>query len=183
MAGVLCQDCPLQDTPYVHGEGSRLCKFMVVGTAPGLEEEKYRKPFVGSSGQLVRDLFDDIGITPFFTNVIKRRPLAYDGTHRKPSKRECWRCGSHLIDEIVDIRPNVILTLGQMPLQFLFGNTGTVSEIRGLPLKAVRCQVEFKVIPTYDPSFVQRRGGLLSKTGDEWITDIITAVDNSGLRS
>ena len=176
-----CKDCPLRDSPYVPGAGAVKpdgCVF-VVGTAPGEIEEKTQKCFAGDAGELVRTVVGDLGLEErvYFTNVIKRRPVSYDGENRKPSKRECWKCGSHLMEELAKFRPRAILALGQMPLEFFLGRSQNVQKIHGLPIHLIKFQLVMKLVPTYDPSFVMRRGGLSSRIGNEWVGDLADFAD------
>jgi uracil-DNA glycosylase family 4 len=176
-----CSNCPLFDSPFIEGTGpieKEGCLF-VIGTAPGETEERLRRPFAGEAGGMLREILRDMGVERevYFTNVLKRRPLSYDGTDRKPSKRECWKCGSHLMAELALAKPRVVLTLGQMPLQFFFGKKHDIEKIHGLPFHLVKFQLVMKVVPTFDPSFVRRRGGLMSHVGNRWVSDIEDAVN------
>lgn len=166
-----CEDCPLANAPYVIGLGHSDCPFMVVGTAPGAVEEVSGIAFSGKLGTLVRSLLEDMqldGESLYFTNVLKRRPEE----NRMPTKRECWKCGSHLMHEIVRNRPRAVLALGAVAMDFLVGHKLSLPHHHGLPLPVRRYALDFKVVPTFDPGYVQRSGGLHGEIAHEWLLDL-----------
>jgi DNA polymerase len=168
-----CGDCPLLGQPFVPGEGDPESRLMVVGEAPGQEEEAQLRPFVGKSGKLIRGLLDALSVEDvYITNVVKRRPTTETGANRKPSKKECYRCGCHLSREIVEIKPQFIVTLGSIPFEFFAGEKIKISHHRGTSFERKHFNVEFVVLPTWHPSFVLRSGGLTSKVGEQWIHDL-----------
>lgn len=170
-----CEGCPLKDFAYVVSDGYSDCPVMCVGTAPGRIEELSGIAFTGPSGEVLREILGDMGLFDrvFYTNVLKRRAVKSDGTDRTPSREECWKCGSHLMHEIVRNRPRVILSLGATPLAFLTGNSSfSISQVHGLPIPVTRYGLTFKVIPSFAPSQMMRKGGLSSKLGNEWISDL-----------
>lgn len=163
-----CAGCPLVDSRYVPAYGKGDTRYFVVGAAPGPEEEKAGKAFVGPAGKLVRELLSAMGLEPVFTNVLKRRPKA-----KKPSRSECFRCGLHLIEEMKAHRAAVILTLGQVPFEFLNGQANLrVDDIHGLPMQMNRFGCDFIVVPTFSAGYILRSGGIHSPVGDQWVSDL-----------
>jgi uracil-DNA glycosylase family 4 len=173
-----CNECPLATRQYVPGEGYSDCPCLVVGTAPGAKEEETLRPFSGPGGELVRTVLSGGGVGGrcFLTNVLKRRPVGPNGSNRKPSKSECWKCGSHLMTEIARHRPQIVITVGQLPLTFFMGSL-EISQVHGLPLRLTKWNQEMIVVPLYDPSYVLRRGGLTGPLGDQWLSDAEDAVN------
>jgi len=169
-----CAECPLLGARYVPGDGDPEADLMIVGEAPGQEEEQQGRPFVGKSGKLIRGILDalDVEKEVYITNVVKRRPTTEEGANRKPNKKECYRCGCHLSKEIVEVRPRQIITLGSVPLEFFAGVEYKISTMHGLSFSRSHFDVIFNVHPTYHPSYVLRTGGLTSKIGEQWIRDL-----------
>lgn len=169
-----CDECPLKDRPYVAGYGYVWAPFFVVGSAPGEYESMSGVAFTGDQGLFVRDLLEDLGLNMddvYFTNVVKRRPTDGD-QNRKPTDKECWKCGSHLVRELIRSQPRVVLALGSTPFRFLSSTHHPISTVRGLTIPVRRSGVTFRLVTSYDPSYVARKGGLLSAEGNEWIEDL-----------
>ena len=170
-----CEGCPLAGTSrFVSGHGHYDCPVFVVGTAPGPTEVKTGKAFSGPAGALVKQVIDSLGLNAYFTNVLKRKP---DG---KPTKEACWRCGHHLIEEMKRNEALVVLALGSVPWRFFQGTnfpgfrakSPGVETVHGLTFDLERFGLNIKVVPTFDPSYVQRQGGLNSKIGHQWLSDL-----------
>lgn len=158
------------------------CDVIVVGTSPGKTEEMTGEAFSGRSGLMLREIFDDMDLTDqaFFTNLLPRRPTAYDGTTRKPSQSECYKCSSHLWTDIVNLKPKVVVAYGQTPTTYLMAKRHRISLVHGLPIPLIRFQHRFILVPAYDFGYVSRRGGLDSETGSEWIDDLVVVKDTLG---
>lgn len=162
-----CAGCPVQGAKFVPADGAPGCTCFVVGTAPGATDEQLGRAFSGVAGQTLRNVFDGLGIQPFYTNVLKRRPEG------KVTRQECWRCGLHLIEEMKRAKVTHVLSLGAVPFKFLYGMQDmSLPEVHGLPMQLDRFGMEFTLVPTFDPGHVLRRGGVLSKVGEEWLADI-----------
>lgn len=164
----MCAGCPLIESRYVAPSGLADTRYFVVGGAPGETEEKLGTAFRGKAGQMVRDMMNAMGLAPVFTNVLKRRPVG-----KKPTRHECFRCGMHLIEEMKRHRVHTVLALGQTPFEFLNGDGSlSVKDVHGLPIRMERFGIAFIVVPTFDPGYVLRNGGLDSRTGDQWLYDL-----------
>jgi len=123
---------------------------------------------VGPAGELLTEIMGALALDPVYTNVLKRRPLG-----KRPNKTECFRCGLHLIEEMKKHKVVVVLALGQTAFDFLQGDgTLSVTNVHGLPIPMNRFGMEFIVVPTLDPGYVLRKGGINSYTGDEWLSDL-----------
>jgi uracil-DNA glycosylase family 4 len=172
-----CNHCPLLGANFVPGEGSPACGVFVVGEAPGAKEEEERRPFIGKPGQLLRDILEAMGWVEgvYFTNVLPRRPMDACGQNRKPTAKECKTCGCHLDVDIAKGRPNYVITLGATPLEFFTGHK-SIQEMHGLVderhPKRNKYGHEFVVMPTFQPSYVLRNGGIHGSVGHEWLTDL-----------
>lgn len=162
-----CAGCPLAGNKFIPADGHSACACFVVGSAPGPGDEENGRAFTGKAGQVVRDIFEGFGLNPFYTNVLKRR------VDRRPTREECWRCGLHLIEEMKRAKTEVVLAMGHVPFKFLYGiNDLALPQVHGLPMELERFGMEVTVIPTFDVGYVLRNGGVHSKVGDEWLSDI-----------
>lgn len=98
----------------VPGDGPRPCDLMIVGEAPGAQEEKEGRPFVGASGSLLNVALEAVGARredAYITNVVKERPP----NNRTPSREEISASREELGREIDDVHPRRILALGRVP--------------------------------------------------------------------
>jgi DNA polymerase len=127
-----CQLCPLAATrtKAVPGEGPGNARMMLVGEAPGREEDLSGRPFVGRGGRLLSEALEAAGSSRgevFITNVVKCRPPR----NRVPLKRERAACQSaHLRREIETVGPNVVVLLGRTAAAGLL-DVSTLMEVRG----------------------------------------------------
>ena len=150
-----CIQCPLGflgRTHVVFGEGNPDAELMFVGEAPGQDEDKQGRPFVGRSGQLLNKALAIANINRedvFITNVVKCRPP----NNRTPLPIEINTCVSILlIHQIKIVRPKIICVLGSVALNTLLGNEYKITRVRGQIID----RETFKIIPTYHPSYVLR---------------------------
>ena len=129
----LCTRCPLRQnaTQPVPGLGEGK-KYMIIGEAPGAQEDKVGIPFVGISGKRLNQLLELAHIDLkdcFITNTVKCVPPKVSGKRRAPRKAERLSCYGYLRKEIEIVRPEYILTLGATPLS-LFSDYG-VTQMHG----------------------------------------------------
>lgn len=133
------------------------CDLMLVGEAPGANEEVERRPFVGEAGKLLDNLLSKANISRasvYISNVVKCRPPQ----NRTPTKEEQVACSIYLIREIKAVQPKVIIALGGTAAKALAGVL-KVGENRGkiLPLRSIY-RHEAKVIVTYHPAAAMHQG-------------------------
>ncbi|ACA60033.1 uracil-DNA glycosylase [Candidatus Desulforudis audaxviator] len=170
--------CPeLSPCRPVPGQGSRRSRLVILGEAPGTDEDAIGHPFVGQSGLLLTAALNSLGVDRnrvFITNVVRCRPP----NNREPHSAEQEACRQLLKDELTGLPSGVVvLTLGNVPLRFMRGTSGPgVTACRGVWLESFRWQRSLvaAVIPTYHPAFVLRRldGDIL----DQFVRDIREAV-------
>lgn len=114
-----CKDCTLTGTK-VRGKGVGSNPSIVfVGEAPGAEEIKFGEPFIGSAGQVIRGVCENVGVTEehiYFTNVCLCRPPE----NRNPSTAEIEACKDRLLSEIQELDPDYVIALGAVPAKVLF---------------------------------------------------------------
>jgi uracil-DNA glycosylase family 4 len=144
---------------YVGGEGSHAAKLMIVGEAPGAQEELNARPFCGPSGHMLDSILNEHGISrnsTYVTNVIKYRPPDNNFKHLDRIGVDYHQQVEVLWDEIRTIKPNAILALGNEALRALTGKKG-IKEYRGSILRGKDGKT--KVIPTIHPAAFLRQEG------------------------
>ena len=118
-----CQKCELSKTRnhVIFGEGNEHAPIMVIGEAPGADEDRVGRPFIGRSGQLLDKIFAACGFTRdehiFISNIIRCRPPG----NRTPTPQEAEICMPWLIKQIEVIDPKIIILLGATSLKYLAG--------------------------------------------------------------
>jgi DNA polymerase len=122
-------------TTMVIYRGNPEAKLMIVGEAPGPEENRLGKPFVGRSGQLLDQILQAAGFDPekdvFITNAVYRMPPGTgDKAFRKPTTEEIDAYKPYLLEMIRLVDPLIILLSGNVPTQSLLGKTG-ITKLRG----------------------------------------------------
>ncbi|MGZ7069002.1 MAG: uracil-DNA glycosylase [Methanobacterium sp.] len=127
-----CVKCPLHEsrTKVVFGEGPADAKIMLVGEAPGKNEDEAGRPFVGMAGRLLSEILHDADLDRseiYITNIVKCRPEG----NRKPKKPEYTTCiGLYLDKQIEMINPDIIGLLGNSPSYALIGKKN-IKQIHG----------------------------------------------------
>ena len=110
----------------VFGEGTIECEIMFIGEAPGETEDETGRPFVGKSGQLLRNIIKFIGKTFYITNTIPYRPPL----NRNPTTEEIEFWKPYLIEHIKIVNPKNIILVGKVAVQALLGKHDTISKLR-----------------------------------------------------
>lgn len=161
-----CTKCPLSElrpTQVVNGIGPLDARIMIVGEAPGPEEDVKGQPFIGRAGKKLDSLLTRAGIHRSqlrITNATRCFPrLRTVEGFRAPSYEEIEACRSYLEEEIRVVRPNVIVPVGNAALSALLGTKkAKISEHRGKEIWSEKFNC--KIIPTYHPSAVMRNPNL-----------------------
>jgi uracil-DNA glycosylase len=149
-----CKKCRLCEgrTHVVFGEGSPNADLMFVGEAPGFEEDRQARPFVGKAGQLLTRMIGAMGLKRedvFIANCLKCRPPH----NRNPHPDEIAACQPYLKQQIEMIQPKVICALGKFAAQTILGREDTpISRLRGKFHEWGNIQV----MPTYHPAYLLR---------------------------
>lgn len=161
-----CTDCMLHRTRtnIVIGRGNPDAEILILGEAPGEEEDLRGDPFLGRSGTMVDKVIaesDKVSIDDIYiTNVIKCRPP----DNRDPTKEELTACMKYCTEQITVMAPRRIITLGRVPFYSLF------PKLQKIPLKA-RVGHTYRsllsgftastVIPLYHPAYMMRKRALI----------------------
>jgi DNA polymerase len=160
-----CTLCPLSSSRIniVVGEGNTSAELMFVGEAPGEEEDKQGRPFVGKAGQLLNRIISAMGLKRedvYITNIIKCRPPK----NRDPKTDEIDACINFLIEQIDIIKPKIIVALGRISAQILTGKNLPITELRGnfYSFRGIN------VLPTYHPAYLIRNEGNINLKRQVW---------------
>jgi DNA polymerase len=151
-----CHRCGLAATrqQVVVGRGDPTARLLLVGEAPGAEEEACGQPFVGRSGRLLEAMLAAAGLNSerdlYIANVIKCRPPG----NRKPSRAEIEACRPWLERQIALVRPQLVLLVGATALEALLGIRGGITKLRGRWLQLEKSQGPDQPAPN---QVIQRR--------------------------
>jgi len=153
-----CERCELHRTrtQTVFARGDRRARWLVVGEAPGAEEDRQGEPFVGRAGQLLDTMLRALGLARgevYIANVLKCRPPG----NRDPSQDEARLCRGYLDRQIELVDPTLILAVGRIAAQNLLGTDSPLGKLRGRvhTLGAARRPV----VVTYHPAYLLRSPG------------------------
>lgn len=141
----------------VYGVGSRAVRWLVVGEAPGEQEDRQGEPFVGRSGQLLDAMLASVGLSRerdvFIANVIKCRPPG----NRNPRADEIAACSPYLLRQIELLKPERILVLGRFAAQTLLQTDGSIATLRGrVHTLATPDGRQVPLVVSYHPAYLLR---------------------------
>lgn len=173
-----CRGCALCETrtQTVFGVGNRDADLLVIGEAPGADEDREGEPFVGRAGQLLNRMLAAIGLPRgqvYIANILKCRPPG----NRDPRPEESLRCQPFLMRQIALIRPRVVLTVGRISAQTLLGTDVPVGRLRarwfelgpeGIPLRV-----------TYHPAYLLRSPDQKAKVWED-LTAVVRRLGGEG---
>jgi len=148
-----CTKCGLYSTRknIVFGSGSDKEKLVIIGEAPGADEDESGEPFVGRAGQLLTKMLSAIGIereNVFICNVLKCRPP----NNRDPLPDEIAKCSGYLDKQLEFLKPKYILALGRIAAVRLLNKESTMKDLR----EKIHSYKGIPVIVTYHPSALLR---------------------------
>ena len=158
-----CRLCGLHEgrTQAVFGVGNPAADWMIIGEAPGAEEDRVGEPFVGRAGQLLDAMLEGLGLSRrsvYIANVLKCRPP----NNRDPAAEEASQCAPYLQRQITLVAPRVILAVGRVAAQNLLGAEGALGRMRGR-IHHYGAQ-EIPLVVTYHPAYLLRRPAEKAKT-------------------
>jgi DNA polymerase len=149
-----CERCRLCEnrTQTVFGVGDRNADWMLIGEAPGENEDKLGEPFVGQAGKLLDSMLRAVslarGENVYIANVVKCRPPG----NRNPEPDEVARCEPYLQRQVALVKPKLIIALGRVAAQNLLKTDASISTLRG----RVHRYEDVPVIVTYHPAYLLR---------------------------
>lgn len=150
-----CTLCELHKTrtQTVFGTGSPTADWLIIGEAPGADEDRKGEPFVGRAGQLLTNMLRAIGLAReevYIANILKCRPPK----NRDPQQSEVACCRPYLQQQIDFIQPKIILALGRIAAQSLLNTDTPIGRMRGR--KYTYEDTQIPVVATYHPAYLLR---------------------------
>jgi uracil-DNA glycosylase len=150
-----CTLCTLHQsrTQTVFGTGSRGADLLVIGEAPGADEDRQGEPFVGRAGQLLNAMLKAIGLARsdvYIANILKCRPPG----NRDPKPEEAASCTPYLEQQIALIEPRAVLALGRIAAQHLLQSDQPIGRLRGQILSFGAEPTP--IVATYHPAYLLR---------------------------
>jgi len=148
-----CTACGLEKTrtQTVFGVGDVSAQLMVIGEAPGFNEDKQGEPFVGRAGQLLTLMLKAVGFereTVYITNILKCRPPG----NRDPAAEEVKLCTPFLGTQITMIKPKLLLAVGRIAAHYLLNTKTSLAQLRG----KIHSYNDTPLIITYHPAYLLR---------------------------
>ena len=161
-----CKKCNLHKTRKntVFGEGDPGSNIMIIGEAPGREEDEVGRPFIGRAGKLLNEFLKSIGLNRdlvFIVNTIKCRPPE----NRDPETVEINACSDYLDQQINIIKPKVLVLLGKIAANRLLGEDIPMSELR--LKKFFIDKYDIPIIVFYHPAYILRSPSQKKKVWDD----------------
>jgi DNA polymerase len=175
-----CKKCELHKTRTntVFFRGDPAAQICFVGEAPGEDEDKQGKPFVGRAGQLLDRMIVAMGLKPeedvYVCNILKCRPPG----NRRPTPVETETCIPYLHDQLANVKPKVMVALGNTAVAALLGTKMGITKIRG-EWKLYRGTT--LVMPTYHPSYLLRPSANQTQAKREAWEDLQKVLKQLGL--
>lgn len=150
-----CKRCDLYKTrtQTVFGTGNKAAELMIVGEAPGANEDLQGEPFVGRAGKLLTSMLKSINYTReqvYITNIVKSRPP----NNRDPTPEEVAACIPYLQQQIILIQPKLILVVGRIAAHHLLGINTPIGQMRGQEYSYGENKIP--VLVTYHPAYLLR---------------------------
>jgi DNA polymerase len=149
-----CTACALHAgrTQTVFGVGDERADWMLIGEAPGAEEDRLGEPFVGQAGRLLDNMLATLdlqrGKNVYIANVLKCRPPG----NRNPAPDEVAKCSPHLLRQIALVQPRLILAMGRFAVQTLLNTEASIASLRG----RVHRYAGVPLVVTYHPAYLLR---------------------------
>lgn len=168
-----CTSCILSQSrkQAVVGSGNQNADLMIIGEAPGANEDELGLPFVGRSGGLLDSIFFAIGLKRediYIANIIKCRPPS----NRNPEVEEMNECHHFLYQQIDLVKPKLIVTLGAISSQYLLKTTEPMGQLRQKihTLEIKNSNQTYPLIASYHPAYLLRDPMQKAKAWQDWKT-------------
>ena len=148
-----CKKCKLCTgrQNIVFGTGNKNAKLMLIGEGPGADEDRLGEPFVGRAGKLMNLAFQAVGLNReevYIANIVKCRPPG----NRNPEEDECEACMNYLRNQVILVKPEIIVLLGSVALKHILGKEYGITASRGKWVE----KKGIKYMPTWHPAALLR---------------------------
>src|SRR5690606_10510865 len=169
----------LRATQLVFADGNPEARIMLIGEAPGAEEDRQGKPFVGRSGQLLDRMLAAIGLDRtkvYIANTVPWRPPG----NRAPTPEEMTLCLPFLYRQVELVAPKLVLTLGGSAMQTIFGTTSGIIKMRGKWSDISIGSHQVSAIPTLHPAYLLRTPAAKQQAWEDMLS-LKLKIDELGL--
>ena len=174
----LCQSLS-QATQPVFGEGDPDAQLMFIGEAPGAEEDRTGRPFVGAAGKKLGQMIESMGLARedvYIANILKARPPE----NRTPTSEEIEASAPYLVEQIKIIQPAAIVTLGSPSTKFVLKTKEGITRLRGRWASWEDEDLRVPVMPTFHPAYLLRN--YTKETRNQVWSDLQKVMELLGLK-
>lgn len=162
----ICPDLAREATNLVMGDGNIDADIILIGEAPGKNEDEQGLPFVGAAGKFLDSMLESAGIKRsdvYITNIVKYRPP----NNRDPEPDEKAAFWPYLVRQLDVIQPKIVVTLGRHSMEYFLPDR-KISEIHGQPKRIQFGQSKIVVVPLYHPAAALYNGGMRATLTDDF---------------
>lgn len=172
----VCPDLAREATNLVMGEGDSDAGIVLIGEAPGKNEDQQGRPFVGAAGKFLNELLAEAGMERsdvYITNIVKYRPP----NNRDPLPEEKQAFWPYLVRQLEVINPHIVVTLGRHSMEYFLPGA-KISQVHGEPKRIVFGEDNLVVVPLFHPAAALYNGGLRQTLIDDFkkLPKVIEAV-------
>lgn len=176
----ICPDLAKTATNLVMGDGNPSADLVLIGEAPGKNEDLQAVPFVGAAGKFLSEMLESIDMSRqdvYITNIVKYRPPH----NRDPLPSEKQAFWPYLIREIKEIKPRIIATLGRHSMEYFLPEM-KITNVHGQPKRVSFADSKVVILPLYHPAAALYNGGLRQTLIDDFqrIPTIMNLIDKEG---
>jgi DNA polymerase len=174
----ICPDLAREAKNLVMGDGNIDADIVLIGEAPGKNEDEQGLPFVGAAGKFLNEMLEGAGIKRsdvYITNIVKYRPP----NNRDPQLAEKAAFWPYLVRQLDVIQPKVVVTLGRHSMEYFLPDR-KISEIHGQPKRISFGESKIVVVPLYHPAAALYNGGMHATLTDDFnkLLKIIEILEN-----
>ena len=163
----VCPELAAQATQLVMGAGNADADIVLVGEAPGKNEDEQGLPFVGAAGKFLNEMLASAGMNRedvYITNIVKYRPP----NNRDPSPEEKKAFWPYLLEQLQIIEPKIVVTLGRHSMEYFLPGQ-YISKIHGQPKRIQLGDHEIVIIPLYHPAAALYNGSMRQTLIDDFM--------------
>jgi DNA polymerase len=162
----VCPDLAMQAKNLVMGDGNIDAEIVLIGEAPGKNEDEQGLPFVGAAGKFLNSMLDSAGLKRsdvYITNIVKYRPP----NNRDPLPEEKKSFWPYLVRQLDAIQPEIVVTLGRHSMEYFLPDR-KISEIHGQPKRIAFGDYKLVVVPLYHPAAALYNGSMRAILTDDF---------------
>lgn len=162
----ICLDLAREATNLVMGDGNSDADIVLIGEAPGKNEDESGLPFVGAAGKFLNEMLETVGMARgdiYITNIVKYRPP----NNRDPEPEEKRAFWPYLVRQLNVIQPKLVVTLGRHSMEYFLPNQ-KISIIHGQPKRITFGDTKLVIVPLYHPAAALYNGSMRATLIDDF---------------